>query len=502
MRRLAIPLLGLSVVGAVLALYRPALSFELMGDDFQWVQHAHRAMHRPLLLLADLDTFYRPASTWTLVADRLAWRHDPAGFHLPNLLLHGLAGALLLLAARRLGLPPAAAGAVALLWAASPLADEPAISVAIRFEDLLFLAWLGLFLSWPRPGERWTRGRALAAGACTFLALMSKETWVVTPGLVAALELPRRDWRWRPALRASAPFLGLAAVYAAAYFAAFPGGKHYYEFTAAPLAKLPHEAAAFFGLEELVPAAFPVTWKGALASLVVVALAAFAIRRRLAAGVAGLALLLLPTVPTLLVPYLPTRYTAIPYAGFLLLTAAALLEWSGARSPLVRGVARGAALALAGVVLGVGAMTVRADLGDIARVSAAHARLLAEARAVAGRFPLDRPVLIVRDESDNPLREVAGSTRGLLKLFFVRHDDPDGLIDAGALFDWVIGREDVLVHRVDGGEDRVRGVGGAILLHRSDSFVWLSRNVEDVGGAMSSFSRRGLRVRLVVADAL
>ena len=78
-----------AVVAATVWLYAPTLRFELAGDDYQWVQHAHLAMHRPVLLLADLDTFYRPVSTWTLVLDRILWGYRPLGYHLTNLLLHG-----------------------------------------------------------------------------------------------------------------------------------------------------------------------------------------------------------------------------------------------------------------------------------------------------------------------------------------------------------------------------------------------------------------------------
>ncbi|PWB82826.1 MAG: hypothetical protein C3F11_09885, partial [Methylocystaceae bacterium] len=88
MRRTA-PLLAIALlVAAALALYLPATRLELIGDDYQWVQHAHRAMYEPLLLLADLDTFYRPASTWTLALDRALWGFDAAGYHLTNVLLH------------------------------------------------------------------------------------------------------------------------------------------------------------------------------------------------------------------------------------------------------------------------------------------------------------------------------------------------------------------------------------------------------------------------------
>ncbi len=484
------------VAASVFTLYRPAAGFELMGDDYQWWQHAHAAMHRPILLLADLDTFYRPASTWTLVADRLLLGDSPAGFHLTNLLLHALAGVMLLLAARRLGLPLPESAVVGLVWALSPFSEEPAVSVAIRFQDLLLLSWLGLILAWPRDGV-WSRGRMLAVGLCAFLAAASKESWVVTAGLVVALEAAwgrRRVAGW---IRRAAPFAGGAVLYTAVYFLAFPGGKGYYTADPHVLAKLPHQLAAFLHLEQLAPLAFPLDWKGLLASAVVGGLAVAAWRRGWTAGVAGTGLLLLPMLPTLLVPYLPTRYTAIPYAGFLLMAAAAV---AAARCGSSLPVPARRATAVAGslvalLVLAAGSLTVRADLRDYGRASRAHALLLEEAAAVAGGVDLGRPLAVIRAERIDPLAEVSRDPRGLPKLFYVRHQDPYGLIDAAALLEWVLHREDVLFRRVPLGA--VEGVTGDVLVHRQGGFTWADRDVPDLGAEARRWQASGLRLRVV-----
>ncbi len=425
--------------GAVVALYAPALRFALVGDDYQWLQLAHRALHRPLLLLSDLDTFYRPTSTWTLALDRLLAGHRAFGYHLTNLLLHAAAGVGLALAARRLGLGPGYAWAAGLLWAASPFTEEPAVAVAIRFEDLLALAWFVMVAGWPKPTERWSRWRvAMITSAVVFTAL-SKETWVVTPALIAALELGQHGVGLRRAVRPVALAGAAALAYVAVYFSVFPGDKSYYRASLAPLAKVPNELAAFLHFEDLAPVLFPLTWRGVLAAALTVVIVGLAVRAVPPAALAGTALLLAPTVPTLLVPYLPTRYTSIPYAGFVLL-AAALVEAGVAGTPRRwRWAAATAGAGAAVLVLVAGAVTVRADLVDGARFSAAHARLLREAEAVAPSFPLDRPVPVVRAESNNPARDIVTSPHGLAKIIFVRGSDPDGLIDTAALFEWAIG---------------------------------------------------------------
>jgi hypothetical protein len=495
-------LLGVVIVVATLWLYAPALHFELAGDDYQWVQHAHLAMHRPMLLLADLDTFYRPTSTWTLALDRLLWGFRPVGYHLTNLLLHGLAGVGLALVVRMLGLPWAVGCALGLLWAASPFSEEPAASVAIRFEDLLLLAWLGMILAWPRPGQRWSTGRGVTAAGFTALAVLSKETWVITPGLVCALEFGFRKTDLRRALRSALPFLALAVVYAVVYFLAFPGGKNYYEGSLRPLLKVPHQLAAFFALEGLAPVAFSLSAAGVVALVAVVFVVLFTLRRHNPVAIVGAALLVLPTLPTLLVPYLPTRYTSIPYAGFLLLLAGAAQVLVRETRPgwrAVEAVTAGVVLAL---VLVAGVLAVRADLNDLRRVSEAHRTLLGEARACIGQFPFEQPILVVRQETDNPLRDITTSPLGMPKLLFVRHSDPYGLVDAAALFEWVFGREDVSVRRFDDGEERFRERAGAVLAHRTGGFSWLSFQAPRLGGLARTTREGGSRTRIIYGTPL
>ena len=491
-RRLGPVLAGLVLTAAILALYAPALGFTLIGDDYQWLQLAHRAMHRPALLLADLDTFYRPLSTWTLVIDRLVAGHHAVGYYLTNLLLHSAAGIGLAVAARRLGLGSPFAWAAALLWATSPFTEEPAVAVAIRFEDLLMLAWLALIVVWPRQGESWSRRRALGVVGAVVAAALSKETWVVTPALVAALELGQHRAGPRQAARSVAAASAAVLAYVAVYFSVFPGDKSYYRASLALLAKVPNQLAAFLNLEGLVPVLFPFTWRGALALVVTAGIVALAVRKAPAAAAVGTVLLFAPTVPTLLVPYMPTRYTSIPYGGFVLL-AAALVEAGVAGTPRRwRWAIATAGAGVALLVLAAGAVTVRADLVDGGRFSAAHSRLLREAEAVAPAFPLDRPVLVVREETDNPARDIVTSPHGLPKLIFVRGSDPDGLIDAPALFEWVIDREDVRVVGCGDPEMRFTGRPGAVLAHRPDGFVWLARGAPDIAAVARSARLAGL----------
>ena len=485
---------------SVAALHGPVDSLALTGDSYQWIQHAHAAAHRPALLVADLDTFYRPSTTWSLVADRQVWGgFEARGYRVSSLALHGLVAVLLVIAGRRLGLGPVAAAIVGVVWVSSPYTDESAFVVAYRFQPLLLAAWLVVIATWPRSGETWRRGRLGLAVLAVLASAAAKESWVVTPALVAALEVERRG-SIRDALRAVGAVTTAVVAYVALYFAAFPTSKSYYELGPHVAAKIPQQLAAFLYLDEPMPFELSLTWAGMLATAVVIGMIASCRRWRVDGMWVASALLVLPTLPTLAVPYMPQRYLAIPYAGFLLL-AALWLRAAGDRAPRWRTLIKAGAGAVIVLVLIVGGVLVRADLTDYRAMAEAHAALLDEAREVADVVADGAPVVVVRDESVHPLLAVLRDPRGLPKLPYTRHDDPYGLIDAAALFEWVIADEGTRVERIDDWREELTGIEGSVLVHREGGFEHLG-TVSDVAHEAARWRVAGRRLRVVRAIAL
>jgi hypothetical protein len=464
---IAIAVVAILIAGSVALLFGPALPLALTGDSYQWIQHAHLAAHRPAQLVADLDTFYRPSTTWTLVMDRLVWGgFEARGYRTTSLVLHGLVALALAIAGRRIGLGWVGAATVALVWVTSPFTDESAFVVAYRFQPLLLMAWLVLIAVWPRAGESWSRARVAAAALAVLAAAAAKETWVVTPVLVAALEFDRK----RPLRSAVMPIVavgGAVALYVVLYFVMFPTSKSYYELGAHVLGKIPRQLAVFMYFEKPAPFGPYLTWMGVLALVVVVLGVISCLRWNVAGTWVALSLLVLPSLPTLMVSFMPQRYLAIPYAGFLLLIALGLGAMSD-RLPKWRATIRGGVAVVALLVIIAGAAIVRSDLEDYRRMAAAHSVLLDETAAVAGVIDSAVPTVIVRDEQVQPLLEILRHPMGVPKLPYTRHEDPYGLIDAAALFEWVIANEGVRV-------EPIRDWGGVhegiVLVHTDGGFV-------------------------------
>ena len=481
-------------------LFGPVVPMVLTGDSYQWIQHAHLAAHQPKFLLADLDTFYRPSTTWTLVADRLLWGGFTAhGYRVSSLILHGLAALSLAVVGWRFGLGRVAATAVALVWVTSPFTDESALVVAYRFQPLLLLSWMGLVAVWPRDDERWRTWRIAVAATMVVAAAASKESWIVTPALAAALEYERRR-SFRAALIPAAIVGAAVALYVMLYFIAFPGSKSYFELGPHILAKIPSQMAAFFFLEESMPVGPSLTWAGAIATVVMIMIAAACLRWRVPGTLVALCVMVLPTLPTILVPYMPQRYLAVPYAGFLLLIAL----WVSAlqrRHPRWRSSIRVVAFAAVIIVIAAGATIVRADIEDHRTLTAAHAQLLREAESVVAAVLDGGLVAVVRDEHTSPLLELVDSLVGYPKFVFVRPHDPYGLIDAAALFEWVAAREGTRVEPVEGWATAGTAAEGVILVHRDGGFVNLGTNprLED---EVKAWRDSGRSVRVIRARKL
>ncbi len=287
------------------------------------------------------------------------------------------------------------------------------------------------------------------------------------------------------------------AVYTAARFLAFPSFRGYYAFAAAPLAKVPQMIAAFFALGGIEPAptGISMTSLGATAVLVVAVLAGW---RRPAVAV-GAALVFLPLVPVLFVPFMPLRYAHIPFAGFVVLAADGITTVLDRLPPAVR--RAGAVVTLAGVALlaATWVNATRTTLADFARVSEAHRALLAEARAFAPELPRDRPVVVVRLDRVSILEEVARFPLGWPQPWFARTDDPAALIDAAALFEWVIDDPRTSVRRIDDWPTTTRAVVGSVIAHGPGGFRMVAERVEDTAAVAAGWKREGGRLRVIRA---
>ena len=347
-RPLACVLLPALMAGA---LYLPTLGFDFVFDDRSqilsnpWVRELRnlpRAVSEPVWAFkVNYPTnYFRPLQMGSYNLLWAASGGSAAAFHALNVVLHMLATALLALLVLQWTRERVVAFCAAALFAANPIHAEAVSWIACLPELGLAVFALATLLLHDR--LRW------AAWICSALALASKETAIVVPLLVAALELvrsagrPPRD-RAAAALRAVAPYLAVAAGYLLLR-RLLVGGMAFVQGPATPLEAVwsapglllayltkmvwPFGLQAYYVLEPVRSPAepgffLPLAGLTAVGAAVALATAGRA-DLRLAALITLLPLMPPMTAPAVAVTFFSERYTYLPFAGLAWLLAAGL----------------------------------------------------------------------------------------------------------------------------------------------------------------------------------
>ncbi|HEX4476906.1 MAG TPA: hypothetical protein VH142_17575 [Polyangiaceae bacterium] len=140
--------------------------------------------------------YYRPLVVLTQALDAVAWGVRPFGYHLTNVVLHGVNGFLLYRVARAAKLPAASAAFAGALFVVFPWHVESVAWISGR-TDVLATTWalvcLGAYLeARGDDGRRRWELIGLSLGAYA-LALLSKDPSIALPGLIAATDLAMPD---------------------------------------------------------------------------------------------------------------------------------------------------------------------------------------------------------------------------------------------------------------------------------------------------------------------
>ena len=167
-------------------------------DPFLWDNEVAIA-HNPLILslhnipkafTTDLfgnpvtaTSYYRPVGVITYMLDYQLWGLNPAGFHLTSILLHVAAAILVFHLLRKLTVPFIVNALVCLFFVIHP-ANTETVTYLFREESLGLIFSAACFISYLKVREGHT-GFAAAAAIFFALALLSKETYVVLPFLLA-----------------------------------------------------------------------------------------------------------------------------------------------------------------------------------------------------------------------------------------------------------------------------------------------------------------------------
>ncbi len=155
------------------------------------------------------DRLYRPLTLLTFALNYAVHGHQPAGYHVVNVLLHAGVCLLVYRFARRVVNDAAVAALAAVLFAVHPVHVEAVANVVGRAELLAAFFLLGGLLTLHPAKTQPNAGRTALAALLFLLAILSKETAICYPAVAALIWLVRPPPA-RPSGRGwLAPVLGL-----------------------------------------------------------------------------------------------------------------------------------------------------------------------------------------------------------------------------------------------------------------------------------------------------
>jgi hypothetical protein len=490
----------LAALAIMVAVQSSTVGLGFVGDDFEWWLATRHRMIEPSRFLEPFGGF-RLTNPLMLAPDQLLWRTWTPGWHLTTLAIHGLVMALLYGLARRVGLTSPVAAGLATLWATSPFTAFQAREVHPRHDPLLLACWLALGLLWPGPGERWTGRRLGAAIVLVVVSALTKESWVILPGFVAAYELAFRRRRLWSALRTAAAWAVAPLLFVIGYTlwppvaASYAVG--YYEGGLRAAAKIPSTLVAFCGVAGLDPSSSrfgPLEW---CATLVLAAVALVAVRSRAPALVVGVSLFLLPFLPLAPVPFMPVHYAYAPFAGFLLIVAGGAGAAVGAaRTGRAKMLSWSAVAALAVWMFTFGLAVMRGEMADARRRDEANRRLVSEAETFLPQLPDERVLVCVRLERSAVTAWLLDHVEGLPKTYFQRGRYPYGLVGWAELWSWVGDSHGGPVWR-DVPAGSVGDLPFAVIGHTSAGFLQLSVRGASVAESAAAWARESVAVRVI-----
>jgi protein O-mannosyl-transferase len=352
------------VAGSALLAYSGSFAVPFLYDDEETIAANPSIRHLASALFPPAATTAggRPLLNLSFAADYAAGGLGVGGYHAVNVAIHVLAGLALFgivrrtLSARAPGEATPAALLVALLWTLHPLQTESVTYLAQRAESLMGLLYLLTLYCFVRSVERGARGRTawslLCVGAC-LLGMGTKEVMVSAPLIVLLYDRAfvsgslREAWRARRLL-----YSGLALTWVALGFLVlsahgrggsagfgtgvtpwqyaltqFPAIVHYLR-----LCVWPHPLIFDYG-NALEPPSIR-TLACALAVAALVAAAAWAFARNLAAGFLGAAFFAILAPSSSFVPV--ATETVAEHRMYLPLAAVAVLFVCAAQGALGR----------------------------------------------------------------------------------------------------------------------------------------------------------------------
>lgn len=417
---------GVLIVVFIGIIYSPALNIYLMGDDFEWLNVSYAAWKTPLALFESINNFFRPLVKLSYLLNYTIFRTQGSlysattiGIHIVNVFLLYM---LLFKVSRKISI----AGVITIIFGTSTLYGEVTLWAAGRPDSLLLLFMLGVLIIADNSEGALKKKRQIAFILLTVGAIGSKETWVLLPFLVLSFLCVVKKTSFKTALKTTWSLFLLLALYLAVFI-----GWPLLSNTTLPTAYASADIRSTFlkfcellftyiGLSKFYAGE---VWQLLLSIIAVIGFGYWLIRRKNRLALWGMFWMLLTISISLPIRYAPSRYNYLPLIGFWMMIVAFLdKEIEEIRARFKIQIYFASLLIISFVVLQVSYQSImlQNEISDYTYHGNSHKTVVALYNQIKSQIPLDNPILFVNRGTRKPIFEIAESSHGYPKLFFVR----------------------------------------------------------------------------------
>jgi hypothetical protein len=187
------------------------------GEHVDWAHVARTLTGDWRVITGEYALFFRPLVVLTLALDASVWGLRPFGFHLTNVVLHGVVACLVMLAGRGMDASWSAALLAGAAFVLMPLHPESVAWISGRTDIVYAIPALGSIAAFLELRRTGARSMLALSVACYVVSLLAKENAIAVPLIVLVLHLGLARRELSPISRTAA--LVALALYAVASLA-------------------------------------------------------------------------------------------------------------------------------------------------------------------------------------------------------------------------------------------------------------------------------------------
>jgi hypothetical protein len=442
------------VILLILLIYLPALNIYLFGDGYALLDYCYSGWRHPLIFFDLINNFFRPIINFSYLFNYSVFHEHISLYILTTLCIHLLNVFFLYRLLMKVTGRRSIAVLTMLLYGTSSLYSGATIELGFAATpDITLLCFsLGILLCFSKTTHVWGIGNQFVLYLCLLGAIGSKEAWIILPLIVFSFLILVMKYSLKKAIVAIVPMSALVGIYVGILFlipwvSRTSSALDYSGFSLANIQAMLVKASyvfwgsiGFFGdvsLQDYSAGHFAYIVMAYMVGISCLVGLVF-LKKRLALW--GMSLMILAHIPTLPIPYAPSRFNYIPLVGFWIMMVAVvdqIVQMLGQKLQIKQ-------MYLTVIIgLGIGCLVLyhvimlQWEINDYRRLGMGCKTIVNMYKAIKVQIRLDQQVIFINQGTRRVVTELAQSIQGYQKVLFVRSHDIWELIHFAHLANFV-----------------------------------------------------------------